>query len=57
MASSYEISARDLHRLVAMLQRQPLGTLYRDGRLRVVETHNGSYTVTDVEFRPIERAE
>lgn len=57
MASSYEISGRDLNRLVALLQRQPLGTLYRDGRLRVVESHNGDYTVTDVEFKPIERTE
>lgn len=55
MASSYEISGRDLSRLVALLQRQPFGTLYRDGRLRVVESHNDDYVVTDVEFKPVER--
>lgn len=55
MASSYEISGRDLKRLVALLQRQPFGTLYRDGRLRVAEDRHGEYVVTDVEFKPIER--
>lgn len=53
MADNYMISRPDMLRLVAVLQRQSIGVRFANGRLRITECRNGSYTVTDVRFRPV----
>lgn len=53
----YEITKADMLRLVALLQRQPLGVRFDGSRLRVTEPHSGDWTVTDVEFRRIKDVE